>query len=71
MKHYYRNSRLGDGVEYLDILREIEDGYCIRVTRFRDGSALVFEETIPRHLFNLCVKTGCIHELTRSAPSVA
>ena len=71
MKHYCIKTRAGDGIEYLDIVREIEDSYVICVTRFRNGSTKVSEETITRHLFNLCLKTGYIYEMTNAAASVA
>ena len=57
-------------MEYIDIIREIEDGYLIRLTRIYDGNEKCTEETITRHLFNLCLKTGYIYELLSNTISI-
>jgi hypothetical protein len=61
MKRYCIKCRAGK-VEYIDILRETEEGYLIRFTRIRDGYEKTSEETMTRHLFNICLKTGYIYE---------
>jgi hypothetical protein len=61
MKRYNVKCR-ADRVEFFDIIKEIEDGYLIRITRVYDGSANTSEETISKHLFDLCLKTGHIYE---------
>ena len=61
MKRYSIRCQTGK-IEFIDILREIEDGYIIRLTRLNDGSERTSEETITRHLFNICVKTGYLQE---------
>ncbi|GAB1481296.1 hypothetical protein MASR2M78_01110 [Treponema sp.] len=45
-------------VEFLDILRETEDGFQVRVVRMKDGYDKVVEEFMPRHLFQICLSTG-------------
>ncbi len=60
-----------DRVEFLDVLREIEDGYLVRVIRVKDGYDKVIEETLPYHLFEVCLKTGYIYEMKAAANSVA
>jgi hypothetical protein len=62
MKRYRIKCR-PDHVEYFDIIEEIEDGYLVRLTRIYDGSEKISEETMTRHLFNICLKTGYIYEL--------
>jgi hypothetical protein len=67
MKRYCIKCRAGSA-EYIDIVKEIEDGYIIRLTRIFDGNEKSSEETITRHLFNICLKTGNIYEpASRSA----
>ncbi|MDR1253113.1 MAG: hypothetical protein LBK62_13270 [Treponema sp.] len=61
MKRYCIKCRSGQ-IEYLDIIKEIEDGYLIRLTRLNDGDEKTSEETMTRHLFNICLKTGYIYE---------
>jgi hypothetical protein len=65
MKRYHVKCRPGR-VEYFDIVKEIEDGYLVRLTRIYDGSEKVFEETLTRHLFNICLKTGYIYEHSKA-----
>jgi hypothetical protein len=62
MKRYCIKCR-PDRAEYLDILRETDDGYRIRHIKVSDGDERVSEEYIDRHLFDICVKTGYLSEL--------
>ncbi|MCL2129004.1 MAG: hypothetical protein FWH35_01450 [Treponema sp.] len=62
MKRYCIKCREGK-MEFFDIVGENDDGYNIRLTRLCDGSEKIMEETIPRHLFNICLKTGYIFEM--------
>ncbi|MDR2048760.1 MAG: hypothetical protein LBP69_04830 [Treponema sp.] len=65
MKRYCIKS-LPNKAEYLDILNEPDDGYKIRLTRSSNGDTKVREDFINRHLFDICVKTGYLYELTNS-----
>lgn len=66
MKRYCIKCRMGRA-EYIDIVKEIEDGYLIRLTRVYEGGEKSSEETITRHLFNICLKTGYIYEQASQA----
>jgi hypothetical protein len=66
MKRYCVKCREGR-IEYFDILSEVEDGYKVKLTKIYDGNEKVSEEYMPRHLFNLCFKTGYIYEMERVA----
>ena len=70
MKRYCVKCRAGK-LEFFDIISENEDGYRIRLTRLSEGNERIVEESMPRHLFNICVKTGYIFELERCAATVA
>ena len=70
MKRYCIKCRAGR-IEYFDIISENDDGYRIRLTRLSDGNERIIEESMSRHLFNMCVKTGYIYELENSAAIVA
>ena len=70
MKRYCIKCRAGR-IEYFDILSENDDGYAIRLVRLSEGNEKVIEESISRHLFNICVKTGYIFELDNSVATVA
>jgi hypothetical protein len=70
MKRYCIKGRSGR-IEYLDVLREVEDGFFIRLTRVTDGNERIIEESITRHLFNICLKTGYIYEMAGKTVTVA
>lgn len=70
MKRYCVKCRTGK-IEFFDIIEENDDGLMIRLTRLADGYEKVIEESMPRHLFNICVKTGYIYELETAAAVVA
>jgi len=66
MKRYSVRSLPGK-VEYIDILKELDNEYLVRFTRNNDGRVKTSETTITRHLFNMCVETGYIHPMTESS----
>jgi len=70
MKRYCIKCRAGR-IEFFDIIAENDDGYRIRLTRVSEGSERIVEESMPRHLFNMCIKTGYIFELENTAATVA
>ncbi len=58
-------------VEFLDVLRETDEGFFVRVVRVKDGYDKVVEEFMARHLFEMCLKTGYIAAVTEASSSVA
>jgi hypothetical protein len=66
MKRYCIKCRSGR-TEFFDIIREIEDGFVVRLTRISDGSEKIIEESMTRHLFDICIKTGYIYEAQPAA----
>ena len=70
MKRYFIKCRAGK-IEYLDVLGETDDGFKIRLYRLSDGNQKIIEESIPRHLFNICVKTGYLYESETASATVA
>jgi hypothetical protein len=70
MKRYHVKCRPGR-IEFIDIIRENDEGFFIRLTRLSDGNEKIIEESMPRHLFNICLKTGYIYEAVNKAASVA
>jgi hypothetical protein len=70
MKRYHVKCRSGR-IEYIDIIRETDEGFVIRLTRLSDGNEKIIEEPMARHLFNMCLKTGYIYEAVKEAGSVA
>jgi len=66
MKRYSIRCLPGN-TEYIDILQEMENEYLVRFTRNNNGSVKTTEETITRHLFNICVQTAYLNPMTESA----
>ena len=66
MKRYCLKSQPGK-IEYFDILSEDDDGFKIKLTRIFEGSEKITETSIPRHLFNFCLRTGYIIEFNSAA----
>jgi len=66
MKRYSIKSIPGC-TEYIDILQEMENEYLVRFTRNNNGSIRTTEETITRHLFNICLQTGYLNPMTESS----
>jgi len=62
MKRYCIKCQSGK-IEYFDIISENENEYLIRHYRISEGNEKVFEESMSRHLFDMCIKTGYIYEL--------
>ena len=62
MKRYNIKCKTGN-TEYIDILKEQENDYLVRFTRINDGRVKTSEETLSRHLFNICLKTGYIYPI--------
>jgi hypothetical protein len=70
VKRYCIKSRTGR-VEYFDIISENDEGYKIRLTRINDGDEKVFEESMTRSLFDMCVQSGYIFQMEEKDASVA
>jgi len=70
MKRYCIKSQSGK-IEYFDIVSENASEYRIRITKLSDGNEKIIEETMSRHLFDMCIKTGYIYELEMSDAVVA
>jgi hypothetical protein len=65
MKRYNVKCQPGKN-EYVDILEETDDEYKVRFTRMNDGYEKTSEETITRHLFNICVQTGYLYQMEKA-----
>lgn len=63
MKRYTIKCLPGN-TEYVDILKELDNEYVVRFTRNNNGNIKSTEETITRHLFNICLQTGYLNPMT-------
>lgn len=61
MKNYTLKS-IGTTSDYMTIIREMDDGYVVRIVRDRDGYDEVKTDYISKELFDSCVRTGYLTE---------
>lgn len=62
MKSYTLKS-IGNVSDYMTILREMDDGFVVRIVRVRDGYDEVKTDYISRELFDSCIRTGYLTEI--------
>lgn len=62
MKSYTLKS-IGSTSDYMTVVREMEDGYVVRIVRDRDGYDEVKTDYISRELFDSCIRTGYLTEI--------
>ena len=49
--------------DYMTIVREMEDGYVVRIVRDRDGYNEVKTDFISHSLFESCIRTGYLTKI--------
>lgn len=62
MKSYTLKS-IGNSSDYMTVVREMEDGYVVRIVRDRDGYDDVKTDYISKELFDSCIRTGYLTEI--------
>lgn len=54
----YTLKTIGTSTDYMTIVREMDDGYVVRIVRDKDGYEDVTNDYISKALFDSCVRTG-------------
>lgn len=49
---------IGKNTDYLTIIREMEDGFVVRIVRDLDGYTDVKTDYLSKELFDSCLRTG-------------
>ena len=62
MKSYTLKS-IGQNTDYMTILRELEDGFVVKIVRDMDGYNDVKTDYISKELFDSCLRTGYLTEI--------
>ena len=62
MKTYTLKS-IGKNTDYMTIIREMDDGFVVRIVRDLDGYQDVKTDYISRELFDSCIRTGYLTEI--------
>lgn len=63
----YTLKSIGKSSDYMTILREVEDGYVVKIVRDRDGYNDVSTDYISKTLFDSCVRTGYLTRIEAPA----
>jgi hypothetical protein len=58
---------IGKSQDYMTIVREMDDGYVVRIVRDEDGYNDVTTDYISKALFDSCVRTGYLTKVSASA----
>lgn len=59
----YTLKSLNGASDYLNVVREMDDGYVVRIVRDKDGYEDVTTDFISKALFDSCVRTGYIQKV--------
>ena len=62
MKSYTLKS-IGKNTDYMTIVREMEDGFVVKIVRDMDGYEDVKTDYISKELFESCLRTGYLTEI--------
>ncbi len=60
----YTLKSLGNSNDYMTIIKEMDDGYVVKIVRDKDGYNDVTTDYISKTLFDSCVRTGYITKVT-------
>ena len=66
MASYTVNS-LGKSTDYMTIVRELDDGYVVRIVRDKDGYNDITTDYISKTLFDSCIRTGYLTKMETPA----
>ena len=59
----YTLRSINNSNDYMTIVRELDDGYVVRIVRDKDGYTDVTTDYMSKTLFDSCVRTGYITKI--------
>ncbi|MCI1208066.1 MAG: hypothetical protein LKF96_01295 [Treponema sp.] len=59
----YTLKSIGKSTDYMTIVRDMEDGYVVRIVRDRDGYEDITTDYISKALFDSCIRTGYLTKI--------
>ncbi len=62
MKSYTLKS-IGKNTDYMTIIREMDDGFVVKIVRDLDGYEDIKTDYISKELFESCIRTGYLKEI--------
>lgn len=54
---------IGNKNDYMSIVKEMEDGFVVRIVRDKDGYEDVTTDFISKSLFDSCIRTGYLTKI--------
>lgn len=67
----YTLKSIGKNTDYMTVVREMDDGYIVRIVRDEDGYDDVTTDFISKALFDSCIRTGYLTKIKSPAEAVA
>ena len=67
----YTLHSIGTKTDYMTVVREMDDGYIVRIVRDEDGYDDVTTDFISKALFDSCIRTGYLTKIKSPAEAVA
>ena len=67
----YTLKSIGKKTDYMTVVREMDDGYIVRIVRDEDGYDDVTTDFISKALFDSCILTGYLTKIKSPAEAVA
>ena len=67
----YTLKSIGKKTDYMTVVREMDDGYMVRIVRGGDGYDDVTTDFISKALFDSCIRTGYLTKIKSPAEAVA
>ena len=67
----YTLKSIGKKTESMTVVREMDDGYIVRIVRDEDGYDDVTTDFISKALFDSCIRTGYLTKIKSPAEAVA
>ena len=56
----YTLKSIGKATDYMTVIREMDDGYIVKIVRDKDGYDDITTDYISKALFDTCIRTGYI-----------
>ena len=67
----YTLKSIGKKTDYMTVVREMDDGYIVRIVRDEDGYDDVTTDFIIKALVDSCIRTGYLTKIKSPAEAVA
>ncbi|MBR0475619.1 MAG: hypothetical protein IJJ66_02220 [Treponema sp.] len=67
----YTLRSINNSNDYMTIVRELDDGYVVRIVRDKDGYSDVTTDYISNTLFEICVRTGYLSKVDTAEDRLA